>query len=915
VNPSEFAAKWSGSTRSERAASQEHFIDLCGMLGVPTPNDDPTGETYAFEKGAEKTDGGDGYADVWKRGHFGWEYKGKRRNLKAAYAQLLQYREALENPPLLVVCDLNRFQVHTNFTGTKKVVHEFTLADLVASPAEPLRVLRAVMLSPEDLKPDETREELTEEAARHFASIASSLRSNGYDPDRVAHFLTKLLFCLFAEDSGLLPRGLLNRLIKATVRRPEEFAAGLSDLFARMSDSGGLYGTERIQWFNGGLFDGPEVLPMDTQEITLLGLVATLDWSQIEPAIFGTLFERGLDPDKRSQLGAHYTDRESIQLLVNAVLLEPLRREFQAMKDRVVALLKSGRKPSRRAKAENDPRRVWEAFLDRLRTVTVLDPACGSGNFLYVSLQSLKDLEREVILWGSETLGVTMQVPRVSPEAVKGLELNHYAAELARVTIWIGEIQWMLQNGFAYLTDPILRPLDAIKSVDAVLDLSQPAKPRESEWPDADVIVGNPPFLGGKLMRRGLGDDYVDALFKVYDGRVPREADFVTYWFEKARALVEAGRVQRVGLLGTQGIRGGANRRVLERIKGTGDIFMAWSDREWILEGAAVHVSFVAFDDGTEAKRELDGRPVDTINADLTGGIDLTRATSVAANRDTAFMGDTKGGPFEITADVAQNLLAAPNPDGRSNEDVIRPWVNASDIGGEPRGMWIIDFPPGMSESEAALYEAPFEYVLKHVKPQRDESRTTIDDWWMHERPRTEMRKALAGLKRYIVTPRVAKHRIFVWMPVATLADSATVVIARDDDYTFGVLQSRVHEIWARRMGTQLRERESGFRYTPTTTFETFPFPEPSDEERAAIEEAARNLDELRKGWLKARPERTLTGLYNETPTWLQHAHATLDRAVTAAYGWSEDLTDDETLSRLLELNSERSGERVVPPA
>jgi hypothetical protein len=909
MNPSEFAAKWLGSTRSERAAAQEHFIDLCRMLDAPTPNDDPTGETYAFEKGAEKTAGGEGYADVWKRGHFGWEYKGKRRDLAAAYQQLLQYREALENPPLLVVCDLNRFQVHTNFTGTKKEVHEFTLSDLAAEPGRWLPILRAVMESPEDLRPEQTREQLTEEAAGHFAAIASSLRKKGHDPDAVAHFLTKLLFCLFAEDSGLLPSVLLNDLTAATVKKPDDFARGLSDLFGKMSDQGGLFGVQYIQWFNGGLFDGPEVLPMETEEIAVLGIVAALDWSQIEPAIFGTLFERGLDPGKRSQLGAHYTDRLSIKLLVDAVLIIPLRSEFEAMKQRVQQLLASGRKPSRRAKAANDPKRVWEAFLDRLRKVTVLDPACGSGNFLYVALQSLKDLEREVILWGSEALGITMQVPQINPSAVKGLELNHFAAELARVTIWIGEIQWMLQNGFAYLRDPILRPLEAIRSVDAVLDLSDIERPAEPDWPEAEVIVGNPPFLGGKFLRRELGDEYVNALFKVYSDRVPREADFVTYWFEKARAMVEAGRAKRVGLLGTQGIRGGASRKVLERIKATGDIFMAFSDREWILEGAAVHVSFVAFDAGIETSRQLDGEPVDSINADLTSGLDLTRAAPLAENRGLAFMGDTKGGAFDIPETAARELLATPNPDGRSNSDVVRPWVNSTDVMRRPRQMWIVDFPPGTSEAEAALYEAPFEYVLKHVKPQREKNKREAyaEKWWLHVESRPEMRRKLEGLSRFIVTPTVSKHRVFVWMSGNVLPDHQLIVIASEEEAVFGVLQSGVHEVWARRKGTQLRERESGFRYTPTTTFETFPFPDLDAVKREAIQVAAGNLVQLRDGWLKARPDRTLTRLYNEQPTWLRHAQDALDQAVAAAYGWPHKLSEAEILGLLLDLNQQRS--------
>jgi type II restriction/modification system DNA methylase subunit YeeA len=300
--------------------------------------------------------------------------------------------------------------------------------------------------------------------------------------------------------------------------------------------------------------------------------VSRLDWSQVEPAIFGTLFERGLDPSKRSQLGAHYTDRGSIMRLIEPVLLQPLRRDFEATKEQVLVLAAEGKKITARTPAGKNPEAVFNGFLDRLRAVRVLDPACGSGNFLYLALQALKDLEREAILWASFTLKVPMQFPVVGPKAVLGIELNPYAAELARVVIWIGEIQWMLSNGFAYLRDPILRPLQSIECRDAVLDLSDPDDPREPEWPEATVIIGNPPFLGDKLMRGELGDEYVDSLRSLYGTRVPGAADFVTYWHEKARAMIEAGKVGRVGLLATQGIRGGANRRVLERIKESGDL-------------------------------------------------------------------------------------------------------------------------------------------------------------------------------------------------------------------------------------------------------------------------------------------------------------------------------------------------------
>jgi len=913
MSPSEFAAKWKANTTKEIAGSKEQFIDLCRMLGYPTPTEaDPTGDFYAFEKGLTKASGGGGFADVWKKGFFAWEYKGPKKDLTAAYQQLLQYHDALENPPLLVVSDMDRFVVHTKFTNAVATTHEFTLDDLAADPKEPLRILRAVMGNPEALRPGITREELTKKAAGNFASLAQSIQGRGHDPQATAHFLNKLLFSLFAEDSGLLPNRLLSRLIESTDKDPKAFAKGLGELFRLMSEAGGLYGVERIEWFNGGLFDGGEVIEPTIDEIKILREVSRLDWSQVEPAIFGTLFERGLDPAKRSQLGAHYTDRGSIERLVEPVVIGPLRREFEAMKAKVFEI--GPQRPTiATTPLDKHPRKQFEAFLDRLRKVTVLDPACGSGNFLYIALQQLKDLEREAIIWGSQTLRTPMQYPQMGPEAVKGIEINPYAAEIARVVIWIGEIQWMLNNGFAYRKNPILSPLNAIENRDALLDWTDPDHPVEADWPDATFIIGNPPFIGGKLMRTYLSDAYVDHLFEVFLGRVPREADFVTYWHEKARAMIEASRVEKVGLLATQGIRGGASRRVLERIKETGEIYAAWSDEPWILDGAAVHISFVAYDDGSEPSRHLNGESVQTINANLTAGVDLTQAKRLPENMGIAFMGDTKGGLFDIAQEFAQGMLDAPNPDGRSNRDVIRPWVNGLDITRRPRNMWIIDFGVDMPIQEAARYEAPFEYVREHVKPIRETNKRAgyAEKWWLHVEPRSGWRESVSRVQRYICTPRVSKHRLFVWFSRDVLPDSATIAIARDDDYTVGVLHSRVHELWALRMGTQLETRP---RYTPTTTFETFPFPSSTDEQREAIAELAEELDRLREGWLnpegasaKELETRTLTNLYNERPSWLAQVHERLDQAVLAAYGWPTDIGNEELLGKLLALNLERS--------
>lgn len=938
LSPREFAAKWSASQRNERAAAQEHFNDLCRMLGVQTPNEaDPVGEWYAFEKGAEQiyiedpdAEPGEGFADVWKRNHFAWEYKGKRKNLEAAYKQLLRYRASLENPPLLVVCDLNRFEVHTDFTGTVNKTYSFDLDMLKAEPTQWTSVLRAVLTDPEQLRPEISPEKLTEHAAGEFVKIADRLRAREHDPHAVAHFLCRLLFCLFAEDAGLLPHGLIERLGDNHRLRPDRFNTALQDLFAAMAKNGGTFGAEVIEWFNGGLFDTDEVLPLETDEIDLLRWVAVLDWSQIEPAIFGTLFERLLDPDKRGQLGAHYTDKEKIGLIVQSVLIQPLKRELEVMKQKAAGFLERDRKkrdaapavrprrlaPGRRVRAPSAAAaKELQHFLERLREVRVLDPACGSGNFLYVALRELKNLESEAIQWGSLHLGLT-EVPRVGPSAVLGLEINDYAAELARVTIWIGEIQWMLQNGFSYLKDPVLQPLDNIRTQDALLVYDENGEAHEVEWPEAEFIIGNPPFLGSRLLRRHLGSEYVEDLFKVFRGRVPGAADFVTYWHEKARAMVTDKRAKRVGLLATQGIRGGASRRVLERIKQTGDIFMAWSDELWVVEGAAVQVSIIGFDDGSETNRTLDGEPAASINANLTTGVDLTTALPLLGSKGVAYYGDVKAGPFDIPDEVARRMLDYPNPDGRSNGDVIKPWINATDITRRPRHRWIIDFGVNMPVEEAAKYEAPFEYVKEHVKPVRDQVRRARyrDYWWLHAEPVVGMRAAIAPLSRFIVTPQTSKHRIFAWVEGHTIPDHAVVVIARSDDYTFGVLHSRVHELWARGTGTQLREAESGFRYTPTSTVETFPFPQPSAADQEAIGAVAAEIRQRRTDWLNppdlgaVGPEtRTLTNLYNKPPTWLQNLHEQLDAAVAAAYGWSADITDEEILEALLALNLERA--------
>ena len=495
-----------------------------------------------------------------------------------------------------------------------------------------------------------------------------------------------------------------------------------------------------------------------------------------------------------------------------------------------------------------------------------------------------------------------------------GIELNPYAAELARVVVWIGEIQWMLSNGFAYNRDPILRPLDTIECRDAVLDLADPTSPAEPSWPAADVIIGNPPFLGsGERMRAGLGDDYVEALFTLYDGRVPRTADLVTYWHEKARAMVEAGECGASVYSPRRAFVGGASRAVLERVKQTGDIFLAWPDEEWVVEGAAVHVSLVGFDDGSEQDKQLNGEPVAAINANLTAGFDFTTVPRLRENARISFEGAKKGGPFEIQPDLAARMLRAHNPDGRRNADVIRPWVSGKDITGRPRDLHIIDFGE-LPEAEAALYEAPFEHVREHVFPVREKNRRDRRRiyWWQHSETVPGIRNATRDLARFIGTVNVSKHRLFVWLDGRTLPSNSIVIFAKDDDFTFGVLHSTLHEGWARRLGGQVREVESGFRYN-STCFETFPFPTPTADQRAEVATAAKHLDDLRAGWLLPPDAdeaelsgRTLTKLYNDAPSWLRMAQDRVDSAVHAAFGLPYPMDADEALQRLVTLNLER---------
>ena len=1089
MTAAEFKKKWHRYTGKESAAYQEHFNDLCRLLGHPTPVEaDPSGnDFFCFQKGVIKDAGllpldeqtGEpkkGFADVWKKDCFGWEYKGKHKNLEKAYDQLKLYRESLFNPPLLIVCDFDRYIIKTNFNGTVPNKFEFT-NDQIDDP-KIIELLRHVFTDPDYLRPLRTTARVTEELAEKIAAVARSLqgRESVELEDaftrrelqvaqkknlRIARFLNRIVFCFFAEDTGLLPKNLFSEIAKVGLESKQEFTESLEQLF-RVMAKGGMFGHRKIRHFNGHLFEDVTVFELTDDEIRLLADAAESDWQFIQPGIMGTLFERALDGEGhlRAQLGAHYTSEADIKTLVEPVLMAPFRREWQELRENVrqihVSELRKPRKPGQKlyATATGYKRHsttlqhnLLNKFVERLAGVRVLDPACGSGNFLYVSLQLLLGLEKEVISFGTE-IDILVE-PRVSVSQLKAIEINSYAFELAQVSVQIGFLQWRRDNGFDNDRTPVLQNLDGFQNEDALLVPHFRNKDKtlkeaqagehtgddalkfytERDWPECDVIVGNPPFLGGSKLWEELGRHYQKELWKIYEGRVPGFADLCCYWFEKARQQIEKGKCKRAGLLATQGIRGGANRDVLKRIKETGDIFFAESSRDWILAGAALDVSMIGFDNGTETEKILDSKRVAEINANLTSSADTTEAKTLNSNLNLCFIGSKKAGEFEVADEIAAGWLNNPNPHGRPNSDVLRVWVNGDALIKTRRSWWIVDAGDKLPLDLMSGYEKPFAWILEKVKPERDKNNETRtrNNFWIHKRPGADMREAVAPLSRCLAVVRHAKHLIFSWLNPVILPDDGIYIFARDEDWFMGLMQSRIHRVWALNRGTFLEDRP---RYTPTTCFETFPFPfaddlaeqpdnlearlnaakhyahivlreEPpafqsagssrreealtkkseirnpksgiemslvtsaatKERQRAAIDDAAKELNELRERWLnppewtvekilefpgsadgpwsryidpstlnpqlstglvrypRLEPrdaecaaklkERTLTKLYNERPTWLDLAHKKLDAAVASAYGWPADLSDEQILEKLLALNLERAAEEA----
>ncbi|MFZ2974105.1 MAG: DNA methyltransferase [Ferribacterium limneticum] len=1014
-----FLARWRAAGGSERANYQLFIADLCALLEVAPPqpaNEDTRDNPYVFERRVifHHGDGStsNGFIDCYKRGSFIGEAKKIRAGSETRQFDdaLLRARGQAENyarhlpadegrPPFLVVLDVgNVIELYAEFTCTGGSYtpfpdprsHRIRLDDL--SKPEIRARLQAVWQDPHSLDPARRTARATREIAVRLARVAQSLEGK-YQPERVAAFLSRCLFSMFAEDVGLLPKvdneGAFTGLLKTLQHAPQQFVPLVAELWQAM-DEGKFSVAIRAQLprFNGKLFKQPEVLPLDRDQIDLLLEASRADWAEVEPAIFGTLLESALNPLERHDLGAHYTPRAYVDRLVLPTVIEPLRANWHDTQAAALLLANEGK-----LKDAADLVRAWH---HKLCTTRVLDPACGSGNFLYVTLEHMKRLEGEVLdtlaQLGDTQQRLEVEGLTVDPHQFLGLEINPRAAAIAEMVLWIGYLQWHFRTqGSGLPPSPILRDFkniecrDAVLSADAIAfatdDSGKPltrwdgrttkphpvtgelvpdeaaqipreryTNPRPAAWPQADYIVGNPPFIGAKYLRASLGDGYAEALRAAWPA-VPESADFVMFWWHHAADLTRRGQVQRFGFITTNSITQTFNRRVLEHhLNAQPPLALAWAipDHPWVdaASGAAVRIAMtvgqpgdapgtlqtVVGEGGTEGDAvhielaEKTGR----IHANLSIGADVVGAKALRANEGISSPGiKLHGAGFLVTPDEAAKLQPC---------DRIHPYRNGRDLTDQPRGVSVIDL-YGLTADEArSRYPAAYQWVLERVKPERDQNNraTYRDNWWLFGEPRKDLRAMLAGLPRYIATVVTTKHRVFQFLDAAITPDDAIVSIAESDAFTLGVLSSQVHIAWALATGSTLEDRP---RYIKTTCFEKFPFPAASPEQQTRIAALAEQLDTHRKRQQAAHPDLTLTGIYNvlaklrsgeplttkdktihETGlvAVLRQLHDELDTAVLAAYGWSDlNLTNpptatDALLDRLVALNAERSREEAT---
>ena len=1022
MTPHDFIAKWQAADGSERANYPLFFNDLCDLLGVERPQPakaDDWHNGYVNERYIDARDGESAgtarYIDTYHRGRFICEAKsfalGKNaetaeRKLFKAKSQAESYArnlpESEPRPPILMVVNVGRFiALYAQFKDNDRAYEMFpdrasyriAIADLAR---EDIRErLRQVWLDPRALNPELVSARVTRAVATHLGGLARELEQAGHDSHDVAGFLTRCLFTMFAEDVELLPVGAFTRLLVQAQASPATLQPNLEDLWRAMD--GGKFAVSlqaQVAHFNGKLFKTPEALPLTRAQIETLLAAAKQDWKHVEPAIFGTLIERALDPDERHSLGAHFTPRAYVERLVMPTVIEPLARQWANVQAAAISLEDSG--------DHKGALKLVRDFHGALCQTRVLDPACGSGNFLYIALEHMKRIEGDVLellgTFQSASAGsqramqqqeLDTQGLAVDPHQFLGIERNPRAAAVAELVLWIGHLQWHFRTrGKTQPPTPVLRDFRNIECRDAVLewDAIEPVldaagapltrwdgktvkphpvtgrmvpddsariaveryrNPRPATWPSADYIVGNPPFIGAASMRQALGDGYVEALRAAYPA-VPESADLVMFWWHCAAQLLAAGKIARFGFITTNSLTQTFNRRVLEAHLGKNlSLAFAIPDHPWVdsADGAAVRVAMTVAAPGDGAGRllrvigESPGEEGEVnvelaekrglIHADLTIGANVAGAGVLKANSGISSPGlKLHGAGFIVTPDEVASL---------GNPPIVREYRNGRDLTDRPRGVMLIDA-WGLSEPELRQhYPAVWQWLAERVKPERDAKAHSKDGagyakyWWLHGKPRPELRKMLVGLQRYIATTETAKHRVFQFLDVGVAPDNKLICIALDDAYALGVLSSRVHVVWALAAGSHLGVGNDPV-YVKTRCFEPFPFPVATPGQQARIRELAEDLDAHRKRQQAAHPDLTLTGMYNVlarlrsgealTPkdklihdqglvAVLKQLHDELDEAVLAAYGWTGQPDDATLLERLVALNAERAREEA----
>lgn len=1045
-----FIARWKSAGGTEIANYNLFLTELCALLELPQPDpasDDTRDNAYVFQRrvtfhhgdGTESS----GFIDLYRRASFVLEAKKLKQApgkgfddaLLRARSQGEQYCRALPategRPPFLLVVDVgNIIELYSEFTRTGATYtpfpdprsHRIRLDDL-REPATRER-LRQIWLDPLALDPSRAAAKVTREIAARLAELARSLEAAKHPPESVAGFLTRCLFTLFAEDVGLLPKRAFSDMLESLQKAPQQFVGLVGELWRAM-DAGAFSAAIRADLlrFNGKLFKNPDVIPLSRDQMGLLLQAAKADWAHVEPTIFGTLLERALDPQERHSLGAHYTPRAYVERLVLPTVIEPLRDDWKNSQAAALTLAKEGKL--------KDAAQEIRAFHRRLCEVRVLDPACGSGNFLYVTLEHLKRLEGEVILALTE-IGAgqadmdlegkavdPLEGRTVDPHQFLGLELNPRAAAIAELVLWIGYLQWHFRTrGHVMPPQPVLKDFHNIECRDAVLAYDRMEyvtdqrgvpisrwdgrtfkkhavtseyvpdenaqvprerylSPRKAEWPAADFVVGNPPFIGTARMRDALGDGYTEALRATWP-EVPESSDFVMYWWHYAAELARAGKLRRFGLITTNSLRQTFNRRVLEQhmaAKPPLSLAFAIPDHPWVdsADGAAVRIAMTVGNAGNTSgrlltvtdERESGGeglevtlrQRVGSIRADLTAGANVAGAVPLLANSAISSPGvKLHGAGFIVSREEAAQLGLSRIP---GLDRHIREYRNGKDLAATPRDALVIDLFGLSAEDVRNRYPEVYQWVLERVKPERDSKAHSKDGagyaklWWLHGKPRSELRKALAGLPRYIATVETSKHRFFVFLGAELAPDNMLIAIAKDDAAMLGVLSSHMHVTWALATGGRLGVGNDP-RYNKSRCFETFPFPVLTEGQQKSIRDLAEKLDAHRKRQQTQHPALALTGIYNVLEklksgealtakektiheqglvSVLKQLHDELDLAVLDAYGWNDlaplmqvvngnarpDANRDNTvraldetlLERLVALNVERAGEEM----